>query len=265
MLQAVLRIASFALLPLPSDTPPVLRVPPPPPRELRAVDDVVLTARMPDGTRVPSTIVLPQIRNRRDIINFIRSNYPDTIRRSAPTIMPVAWVYIDETGRTHLPRLIVTTGSADFDSVALAAVRRAWFEPAKLNSAIVPLWVMLPVQLSPNALSQRDAPRPGPNAPSFTPYDRKPELKNRADVQRALVQFYPRDLRALGLGGTTLVWVYLNEKGEVSNVQVRESSGFPNLDEAAVRVAEMMLFTPAENKGREVPVWISLPIVFKTR
>ncbi len=256
----MLEVTCAVLLAFPSDTPPTVRIPAPAPRELRAVDDVVLTARLANGQRVPSTIVLPQLRNRVEVLAFIRDNYPDTTRLNGPEVMPVAWVYVDESGATHLPSLVVPSGHARFDSLALAAVKRARFEPAAVERKIVPVWVMLPVQLT--ALA-RTPQLPRGDGPHFTPYTKKPELRNRDEVRRALVQNYPTDLRKRGIGGTTLVWVLVDESGRVVRAQVREKSGHPEIDVAALRVAKMMEWTPAENRGAVVPVWVSLPIVFK--
>lgn len=264
MLLSLLRLFSVAtLLPLPSDTPPAQRIPAPPARELRAADDVVLTARMADGARAPSRLVLPQLENRREVFAYLLANYPDTTRAGHAEVMPVAWVYIDEVGATHFPELIVTSGKAAFDSLALAMVQRARFAPASVEGAVVPVWVMLPVQLT-----RRAASVPGPQDPSrpyFTPYTKKPELANRADVVRALVQNYPPDLRAQGLGGTVQVWLFLNQEGVVERAQVKQGSNAPQLDEAALRVARMMLFSPAENRGQKTAVWIAVPIVFAAR
>jgi TonB family protein len=46
---------------------------------------------------------------------------------------------------------------------------------------------------------------------------------------------------------------------------VNESSGHKALDDAALKVAEIIEFTPALNRDKRVPVWISLPITFTTR
>jgi TonB family protein len=46
---------------------------------------------------------------------------------------------------------------------------------------------------------------------------------------------------------------------------VNEGSGYQELDDAALRVAGMIEFTPARNRDQAVPVWISLPITFTTR
>jgi hypothetical protein len=42
-------------------------------------------------------------------------------------------------------------------------------------------------------------------APTFTPMTVRPELQNRADVQRALVRNYPPLLRDAGIGGSPTV------------------------------------------------------------
>ena len=45
-------------------------------------------------------------------------------------------------------------------------------------------------------------------------------------------------------------------------VVVATSSGHEALDEAGLRVARSMRFTPARNQGEIVPVWIAIPIMF---
>src|SRR5215204_1352229 len=178
MIAALKLLAVGVLLPLPSDTPPARRLPPPPPRELRAVQDVVLTARFPNGARVPSTIVLPQISNRTEVIGFMRRDYPGA-SVVPPKVIPVLWVYIDEKGGAHMPEVIVSTGSPPFDSLAIATVRQARFQPALVDTFRVPLWVMLPVQVAGAAMRPGNAPgSPGDSTPKFTPYTIKPQLLN---------------------------------------------------------------------------------------
>jgi periplasmic protein TonB len=102
-------------------------------------------------------------------------------------------------------------------------------------------------------------------APVFTPYTVKPELTNRAAVQRALERNYPPLLRDAGIGGTVLTWLLINEQGIVQRTQVKEGSGHDALDQAALKVADIMKFSPALNRDQKVKVWIALPIVFKTQ
>ena len=102
-------------------------------------------------------------------------------------------------------------------------------------------------------------------APTFTPYTVRPDIKNRAEVARALEREYPPLLRDAGIGGTVQVWFFINEEGAVQRTVVNESSGHKALDDAALQVANIIQFTPALNRDKRVPVWISLPVTFTTR
>lgn len=101
--------------------------------------------------------------------------------------------------------------------------------------------------------------------PVFTPYTVAPELRNRDEVSRALEREYPSLLRDAGIGGRVVVWLFIDEEGAVQNTRVNEPSGHTSLDEAALRVANVMQFSPAMNRDKKVPVWVSLPITFQTR
>lgn len=102
-------------------------------------------------------------------------------------------------------------------------------------------------------------------APVFTPYTVKPDYTNAAEVRRALEREYPPLLRDAGIGGTTIVWFFIDEQGVVQNQQVQASSGHQALDDAALRVAPVFKFTPALNRDKAVPVWVQLPITFTTK
>ncbi len=99
--------------------------------------------------------------------------------------------------------------------------------------------------------------------PTFTPMTVRPNLRNNEDVAQALDDVYPPLLRNAGIGGTTNVWFLIDEDGRVVRAMVNESSGYDALDQAALRVARDMVFTPAYNRDQRVPVWIALDITFE--
>lgn len=99
-------------------------------------------------------------------------------------------------------------------------------------------------------------------APVFTPYTIAPTLKNREEIARTLTKMYPPLMRDAGLGGSVMMWLFIDVTGSVRKMQVKESSGFEPLDSAAVRVAAQMRFTPAQNRDVKVPVWVAIPLVF---
>jgi protein TonB len=101
-------------------------------------------------------------------------------------------------------------------------------------------------------------------APRFTPMTVRPTIRNMDEVRRALQRYYPPLLRDAGVGGTVVLWFFIDESGEVVRTQVNQSSGHAQLDEAATRVAELIEFTPAQNRDRNVPVWIQWPITFQS-
>ena len=101
-------------------------------------------------------------------------------------------------------------------------------------------------------------------APRFTPMTVRPTIRNMQEVQRALQRFYPPLLRDAGIGGTTVVWILIDEQGNVVRTQVHQSSGNEGLDDAAMRVGEVIDFTPAMNRDRAVRVWVQWPITFQS-
>lgn len=102
-------------------------------------------------------------------------------------------------------------------------------------------------------------------APRFTPYTIKPELKNADDIRKMLEKNYPTLLRDAGIGGTVLLWVFIDQEGVVQRTLVKTTSGYVAFDEAALTVAPEMKFSPALNRDLYVPVWIEIPLIFHTR
>jgi protein TonB len=100
-------------------------------------------------------------------------------------------------------------------------------------------------------------------APVFTPMTVRPELLNTDEVQRALVRSYPPLLRDAGIGGTPIVWFFIDDSGKVIKTQLSKSSGHASLDEAAIKVANIMRFSPALNRDAKVAVWVEIPIVYR--
>jgi TonB family protein len=103
------------------------------------------------------------------------------------------------------------------------------------------------------------------DAPRMVPRTVEPELLNRRQVEDALLRNYPPILREAGVGGIATVWFFIDEDGRVERRLLNRKSGYDALDEAALRVAETMRFSPALNGSRKVPVWVEIPIVFTIR
>ncbi len=100
-------------------------------------------------------------------------------------------------------------------------------------------------------------------APVFTPMTVRPEIRNRPEVQAALMRESPPILRDAGIGGTVVVWFFITEDGIVQDKRVSQTSGQIQFDEAALKVADVFRFSPALNRDQRVQVWIEVPITFQ--
>lgn len=101
------------------------------------------------------------------------------------------------------------------------------------------------------------------DAPTFTPYSVAPDLTNRRQALNAVLREWPDAMKQAGIQGVVVVWFFIDETGEVKNVEVSQSSGISQLDEAALRAAREFEFSPALNRDEPVPVWVALPITFQ--
>lgn len=101
--------------------------------------------------------------------------------------------------------------------------------------------------------------------PTFTPYTVQPGILNRDEVIRAMEREYPPLLRDAGIGGTVKVYFFIDENGRVIDYRIDLSSGHTALDDAALKVAGIYRFSPALNRDKKVPVWVSFPITFQVR
>jgi TonB family protein len=90
-----------------------------------------------------------------------------------------------------------------------------------------------------------------------------PDLKNRAEAASAILELYPQPLRDARVGGRVTVRFVVDEQGLPAAIRVEASGGRPELDQAAMRVAERMRFDPARRGGAPAAVWVTLPITFK--
>jgi TonB family protein len=95
--------------------------------------------------------------------------------------------------------------------------------------------------------------------------DVPPKLLNRDQVGAAIARNYPTMLRDAGIVGTTKVWFYIDQSGHSIQHVVKTSSGYAALDSAALRVAPIMRFTPAQMQDKVVPVWVAIDVVFTIR
>ena len=126
--------------------------------------------------------------------------------------------------------------------------------------------VSLPTAPSPYTAAYEVPPVPSDasvmETPQYVYHTTYPRLANRWHVKRALEDKYPATLKEEGIGGTTVLYLFVNTDGTVSEAVVKTSSGHPSLDWAAVQAAKSARFLPASNEGIPVGIWIEMEMPF---
>ena len=73
---------------------------------------------------------------------------------------------------------------------------------------------------------------------------------------------YPRMSRRMGEQGTVLVRVFINAEGRADKAEIRTSSGYPRLDEAALETVQRWRYVPGKRAGVAEAMWFNVPIRF---
>ena len=72
---------------------------------------------------------------------------------------------------------------------------------------------------------------------------------------------YPDSVKRLGIEGTVILDCVVDKKGNVVKVEVKKDV-YPTLDDEAVKALKQWKFQPAENNGKPIAVWVTLPFQF---
>lgn len=73
---------------------------------------------------------------------------------------------------------------------------------------------------------------------------------------------YPSMSKRRGEQGTVMLRVFVNAEGGAERVQVRASSGYERLDQAAHDAVHRWRFVPARQGDRAVAAWVLVPVKF---
>ncbi len=73
---------------------------------------------------------------------------------------------------------------------------------------------------------------------------------------------YPPLARKRGYEGRLVVRFLVTPRGLVDKVTLVKSSGYSILDRAAVKTVKRWRFSPATKRGRPIPYWVEVPVVF---
>ena len=90
----------------------------------------------------------------------------------------------------------------------------------------------------------------------FVPYDDPPKPKTPIRPK------YPKIAQEAGIEGTVVVQVFVDKKGHVEGTTILKGLT-PELNQAAKDAIRKTRFKPAKQQGRDVGVWISIPVNFR--
>lgn len=104
--------------------------------------------------------------------------------------------------------------------------------------------------------------------PAAPPVEAPPKpvtVKPRIDPKRPPSQpEYPPTSRRLGEAGTVTLEILVLENGRIGDAKVVKSSGFPRLDEAAVReVKRTWRLVPGTENGKPAQMWHQINVTFR--
>jgi periplasmic protein TonB len=85
----------------------------------------------------------------------------------------------------------------------------------------------------------------------------------KPDYFRNPAPAYPESSRRAGHEGRVLLSVEVNASGRVTNLQIKSGSGYPALDQAALKTVRRWIFKPAKAGGVALSSRVDVPIRFE--
>jgi len=108
-------------------------------------------------------------------------------------------------------------------------------------------------------------PPPRQPQPDASAAPRQARIDAPPSPRRTIRPDYPKGSRQRGEQGAVVLEIQVDAEGAVSGAKVVVSSGFAELDEAAVRAAQKAKFRPAEAGGKSVASVAKLKLDFKLK
>jgi TonB family protein len=143
-----------------------------------------------------------------------------------------------------------------------AAKPKEWIQPQpgqKVAPAPIPTQPVAPTPEEPPPPQEYSVGTGDINAPVLS---RIPQLLNLSDLRAILQRFYPEQARSEGRQATVVLDLHIDTEGHVQNVDIVRSGG-ADFDDAAIRAAKLLRFTPAFLGSQRVGVKMRQAIQFK--
>ena len=190
------------------------------------------------------------------LIKSERPVYPQTARQQGWEGTVVLRMTIGAGGDVETVKTQTSSGFLALDESAAKSVKRWRFDPAKDGEFRIATVVDLPVRFDLDEYGiefSRDEPEPEPEPAR----ERKP-----ARLVKSERPAYPHTARQQGWEGTVVLRMTIGTRGDVEDVTIKESSGFPELDESAVQSVKTWQFEPAKDGDDPITTAVDLPVRF---
>jgi protein TonB len=117
---------------------------------------------------------------------------------------------------------------------------------------------------TPASITTAAPPPPAPAAAAPAPAAPAPVVEARfdADYLQNPRPIYPPAARRLGEQGKVWLRAHVLPNGNTDNVELKQTSGSPRLDSAALEAVKRWRFVPARQGGEAVSSWVVIPISF---
>ena len=160
------------------------------------------------------------------------------------------------------PRTVIPTPAVQKKTIPKPAVRpQAQPQPAAIAdpapSPNAPTGNLAPAVLAPPA---PEVTAPSAPAPAATPRVELPS--SNADYLQNPKPAYPPLSKRLGEQGKVIVRVLIGADGVPQKAEIRQSSGFDRLDQAALNTALKWRYVPGKRGGVAEDMWFNVPINF---
>ncbi len=192
------------------------------------------------------------------LIKSERPPYPQVARRQGWEGTVVLRINIGPGGNVENVATQTSTGFDALDESAARSVKTWRFDPAKDGEFPVSSVVDLPIRFNLDEYGI-EAPR---EEPEPEPEPEPVKVKKPARLVKSARPDYPQTARKQGWEGTVVLRITIGTGGDVENVKIQESSGFPELDESAAQSVKTWQFDPAKLGDDPISSAVDLPVTF---
>ena len=120
-------------------------------------------------------------------------------------------------------------------------------------------------KVEPPGLLENVLPSPAESPEQMITAPRQARIDALPEAKTSIRPYYPLSARRRGNQGSVGLEVMISDDGEAMAVEVIESSGYTELDDAAIEAVKAAKFSPAKSDGCPVTAKVSITLEFKLK